>query len=91
MLEYLLVANENDDEAAADALIEFVERRARAFTASESEEEGEGATAGTATGSSTRGSSTNAGKSVSRKAEAARKPFVNLIPYNPTSAGDRFG
>jgi hypothetical protein len=28
---------------------------------------------------------------VSRKAAAARKPFVNLIPYNPTAAGDKFG
>jgi adenine C2-methylase RlmN of 23S rRNA A2503 and tRNA A37 len=77
MLEYLLVAGENDDEAAADALIEFVERRATAFATVEAD-------AATGTGSTT-------SQSVSRKAEAARKPFVNLIPYNPTSAGDKFG
>lgn len=90
MLEYLLVANENDDEAAADALIEFVERRARAFPASEAREEGAAAVSAADSHCSS-SSSTNTGKSASRKAEAARKPFVNLIPYNPTSAGDKFG
>ena len=28
---------------------------------------------------------------VGGKARAARRPFVNLIPYNPTPAGDAFG
>jgi adenine C2-methylase RlmN of 23S rRNA A2503 and tRNA A37 len=111
MLEYLLVAGENDDAAAADALVGFVERRAQAFAALDARFDAAGggdaavvavaeaskasAAAAAAVASELTGKAAKkrraAGEAVSRKAAAARKPFVNLIPYNPTAAGDKFG
>ena len=57
MIEYLLIAGVNDDDAAADALGDFCLERQR--------------------------KQTKGGRNSS-------VTYVNLIPYNPTSAGERF-
>ena len=57
MIEYLLIAGVNDDDAAADALGTFCLERQRKQM---------------------------------KKGRNSSVTYVNLIPYNPTSAGDRF-
>lgn len=80
MLEYLLIDGVNDSDAAADALAAFCVARAKhGLLVATAEEEGNGDAASPTTATALMNSNSNA------------VPYVNLIPYNPTLAGQPFG